>query len=168
MGYFKVDRQIFDHWLWEDQPFSRGQAWIDLIGLANYEDGKTPYKGKAISCKRGTVYRSISYLATRWGWSREKTRNFLKLLESDNMVTIKATTNRTTITIVNYGKFQDQPTTNQATNRQRTLQRTDSEASKEKERIKKNKEREGAAPAIQSDEEIYAELKAMEAAGRWG
>ena len=111
MGYFKVDRQIFDHWLWEDQPFSRGQAWIDLIGLANYEDGKTPYKGKVISCKRGTVYRSISYLATRWGWSREKTRNFLKLLESDNMVTIKATTNRTTITIVNYGKFQDQPTT---------------------------------------------------------
>lgn len=168
MGYFKVDRKIFDHWLWEDQPFSRGQAWIDLIGLANYEDGKTPYKGKVISCKRGTVNRSISYLATRWGWSREKTRNFLKLLESDNMVTIKATTNRTTITIVNYGKFQDQPTTNQATNRQRTLQRTDSEASKEKERIKKNKEREGAAPVIQSDEEIYAELKAMEAAGRWG
>ena len=135
MGYFVIDRQIFDHWLWDDKPFSKGQAWIDLIGLANYEDSKTPYKGEVITCKRGTVNRSISYLARRWGWSREKTRTFLALLASDNMVELKATTNRTTITLINYGKYQLDHTTNQATNRQRT----DSEPYKERKRINNNK-----------------------------
>lgn len=132
MGFFKIDRQIFDHWLWEDKPFSKGQAWIDLIGLASYEDSKVPYKGQMVICERGVVNRSISYLSRRWGWGREKTRKFLSTLESDGMVLINPTTNRTTITLVNYGKYQDMPTTNHATNRQRTKQRTDSEPSKEK------------------------------------
>lgn len=153
MGYFKIDRQLFEHWLWEQKPFSEGQAWIDLIGLANYEDSKTPYKGKIIACKRGTVYRSITYLADRWGWSRDRARRFLKLLEDDGMIQVNATTNNTTITLVNYGFFQDSSTTdnttNKATNRQRVRQRADSEQYKERRRIKKNKEEEeDTAPRI--------------------
>lgn len=173
MGFFKVDRQIFDHWLWEDKPFSKGQAWIDLIGLANYEDGKTPYQGKVITCKRGTIYRSISYLAERWGWSRDKTRSFLNLLESDGMVTIKATTHQTTITLVNYGKFQDKPATDSSTNRQQT----DSKPYKERRRIKNNKKGERSAdaqtptnepdPYATDDEGIRRYLEAEEAKGRW-
>lgn len=151
MGFFKVDRQIFDHWLWEDKPFSKGQAWVDLIGLANYEDGKTPYQGKVITCKRGTIYRSISYLAERWGWSRDKTRSFLKLLESDGMVTIKATTHQTTITLVNYGKFQDKPTTDSPTNRQQT----DSKPDKERRRIKNNK---NSTPRKGAERQSQAEM----------
>lgn len=155
MGYFKVDRQIFDHWIWNDKPFSKGQAWLDLIGLANYEDGKTPYKGKVIACKRGTVYRSISYLADRWGWSRDKTRTFLNLLESDNMVRVKATTNQTTITLVNYGKFQDSPTTDSSTNRQRTSQRTDSEPDKEIRRIKNYKNNKNTRSRAAREDEMW-------------
>lgn len=138
-GWVKVYRQLFDHWLWNDKPFSKGQAWIDLIGLANYEDGKTPYNGEIITCERGTVYRSISFLSKRWGWSRDKTRTFLKLLESDSMIRLKATTNHTTITIVNYSKFQDSVTTDSSTNRQRTSQRTDSESYNERRSIKNDK-----------------------------
>lgn len=110
-GWVPVKRQIQEHWLWKDKPFSQGQAWIDLIMLANYEDKKMPYKGEIITCERGTVNLSISYLANRWGWSRHKARNFLNLLESDGMVTVKATTNRTTITVENYGVHNDVPTT---------------------------------------------------------
>lgn len=110
-GWVPVERQIQEHWLWKDKPFSQGQAWIDLIMLANYEDKKMPYKGKIITCERGTVNLSISYLANRWGWSRHKTRDFLNLLESDGMVTVKATTNRTTITVENYSVYNDVPTT---------------------------------------------------------
>ena len=110
-GWVPVKRQIQEHWLWKDKPFSQGQAWIDLIMLANYEDKKMPYKGEIITCERGTVNLSISYLANRWGWSRHKARNFLNLLESDGMVTVKATTNRTTITVENYSVYNDVPTT---------------------------------------------------------
>ena len=110
-GWVPIKRQIQEHWLWKDKPFSQGQAWIDLIMLANYEDKKMPYKGEIITCERGTVNLSISYLANRWGWSRDKTRRFLKLLESDGMVTVNATTHRTTITLENYSIYNDAPTT---------------------------------------------------------
>lgn len=124
-GYIKLHRSIQEHWLWEQYPFSFGQAWIDLLLLANHEDSKVVYKGEVIDCKRGTVNRSISWLADRWKWSRDKTRRFLSLLESDGMCEVVATTNRTTITLVNYGVFQDSPTTNNATSRQRVRQRVD-------------------------------------------
>ena len=110
-GWIPVNRQIQEHWLWKDKPFSKGHAWIDLIMLANYEDKKMPYKGEIITCERGTVNLSITLLANRWGWSRHKARDFLKLLEADGMVTVNATTNRTTITIENYALYNDVPTT---------------------------------------------------------
>ena len=110
-GWVPVSRELQDHWMWDDKPFAHGQAWIDLIMLANYEDTKMPYKGEIITCERGTVNLSISYLANRWGWSRDKTRRFLKLLESDGMVTVTATTHRTTITLENYSIYNDVPAT---------------------------------------------------------
>ena len=109
-GWFPVHRQLQEHWLWEDKPFSKGQAWIDLLMLANYKDTKVPYKGEIISCKTGDVNVSISRLSSRWGWSRHKARDFLNLLESDGMITVKATTNRTTVTIENYIFYSDVPT----------------------------------------------------------
>ncbi|WP_322020128.1 hypothetical protein [Clostridium butyricum] len=52
-GWQKIYRDIQDHWLWEDKPFSRGQAWIDLILLVNHEDNKTLIDGELIEVKRG-------------------------------------------------------------------------------------------------------------------
>lgn len=128
-GWISIHRELQDNWLWKDKPFSFGQAWIDLLLLANHEDTKIPYKGEIIVCEKGTVNRSISSLANRWGWSRDKARRFLTLLVDDEMCVVKATTNRTTITIVNYSKFQDMVATNNATNnatnRQRVMQRAD-------------------------------------------
>lgn len=123
-GWIKLNRQITEHWLWQKFPFSYGQAWIDLLILANHEDEKVPYKGDIVICKRGDVSRSILSLSKRWQWGRDKTRDFLRLLEKDEMIVLNATTNRTTITIVNYDKFQVSPTTNTTTNPQRTQQRT--------------------------------------------
>ena len=77
-GWIPVYRQIQENWMWKEKPFSKGQAWIDLIMLANYEDKKMPYKGEVITCERGTVNLSISFLADRWGWSRKKTKKKLK------------------------------------------------------------------------------------------
>ena len=112
MGWIKLDRKITEHFLWEDKPFSKGQAWIDLLLLANHKEHKVPYKGEIVTCRRGEVDRSISWLAKRWGWSRSKVRDFLHTLEADQMVVLKATTHRTTITVENYAFYQDLPTTN--------------------------------------------------------
>lgn len=114
-GYVSVHREIMDHWLWEEKPFSKGQAWIDLILQAKYKDEKFLYKGTLVDGKRGTVYRSVKSLAERWGWNRETATKFLNLLEADGMIAQNKTKHHTTITLLNYGRFQDLPTTKQAT-----------------------------------------------------
>lgn len=125
-GWIKLSRSMVNHWLWSYTPFSFGQAWIDLLLLANFEDAKTVYKGKIITCKRGDVNFSILYLAERWKWSRKKVTKFLEVLKSDGMVTTNITKHRTTITIVNYDNFQclgtTKGTTKDTTDAQQGLQ----------------------------------------------
>lgn len=115
MGFIKLDRQLMEHWLWENEPFSKGQAWIDLLFLATHKNEKFTSGNTLIDGKRGNVYRSKTWLANRWGWSRKKVTSFLDMLQKDGMVTVKGirmgTVNGTVITIVNYGKFQDVRTT---------------------------------------------------------
>ena len=132
MGWLIIERTLFEHWIWNDKPFSKGQAWVDLVGLANYVDGKMIYENRLVDGKRGTVYRSMAFLSRRWGWNRKKTRKFLALLESDGMVTIEASTHGTTITIENYEKYQSPRTTKGATKRASKGQPWDKERKKEK------------------------------------
>src|SRR5574344_1754785 len=119
-NFIFLNRCIQSNWLWEDKPFDKGRAWIDMLMLANWKDTKTPYKGEIITCKRGDVNLSITALSERWGWGRYKTKSFLNLLEADGMITQNCTTHRTTITIENYNKYQVSPTTNDTTNQQPT------------------------------------------------
>lgn len=115
MGWIKLDRKIMDNdFLWGcEEPFSRGQAWTDLLLLANHKDGRLSIRGEMVDVKRGDVNRSLRSLAKRWGWSVGKVTRFIDKLESEGMVVKKQNTrwNTTTeaITIVNYAYFQDVP-----------------------------------------------------------
>lgn len=149
MGWIKVDRKLLEHDLWKDKPFSKGQAWLDLLLLANYKDSTVKYQGKVITCKRGTVYRSISSLARRWGWSRKKTTAFIRTLEGTGMVTAKVTTQGTTLTIENYGKFQGKGTT-KGTTKGTAKDTTKGTRKEEVKEIKENKE---GRPSDSPDEE---------------
>lgn len=142
-GYVCIHREILDHWIWHEKPVSKGQAWVDLILMANYKSQKFSYKDQMIEGKRGTVHRSITYLADRWGWGRDKASRFLRQLEKDGMLVLNATTHHTTITLINYGKYQDLPTTNRqqvgdkpTTNRQQVgTYKKDNKGNKGKENI---------------------------------
>jgi DNA replication protein DnaD len=105
-GFIYLERAIRDHWLWEIKPFSKGQAWIDLILLANHQDNKTPFDGKLITVKRGSFITSIRKLADKWGWKRDKVAEFLDLLEQDGMIQRDSNHRRTVITIKNYRIYQ--------------------------------------------------------------
>lgn len=149
MAFIKVDRRLFDHWLWKEKPFSKAMAWVDLIQLATHKDEKFVTHGTLIEGKRGNVYRSQMWLAERWGWSRKKVRTFLRLLEKEGMVTVSGlrmgTVNGTVITIENYGKFQGEGTVKgtvkeQSRNSQGTVKEHIQEPNKEpnKEHLKNN------------------------------
>lgn len=106
-GYITLYRKIEEHWLWQDKPFTKGQAWIDLLFLANFADGVMLVKGALVEVKRGQVFRTHEFLRQRWGWgSIKKVRSFLTTLENEKMVTLKGTTQGTLITIENYTSYQ--------------------------------------------------------------
>jgi DNA replication protein DnaD len=107
-GWISVHRQIRDcELLWGDKPFSRGQAWIDLLLLANHEDKRMIFDGSVIEVKRGQRVTSYRTLCEAWGWSNTKVANFLEMLEAEQMIEKQSDTKKTLITIVNYDKFQD-------------------------------------------------------------
>lgn len=115
MGWIKLDRKVCDNWVWRDKPFTKGQAWVDLLLLADYEDNDGYYRNSVKHFKAGVVYRSISCLAVRWGWSRDKVRRFLNVLQDENMILLKATKNDTTITLVKWAFYQHGNTSDNTT-----------------------------------------------------
>lgn len=104
-GWIKIYREIAQHWIYQDAE--KFKWWIDLLFMAAHEDYKTLINGNLISLKRGQLSVSLSFLASRWGRSKEKVLNFLKLLESDNMITRNSDRKSTIITICNYESYQD-------------------------------------------------------------
>jgi hypothetical protein len=106
-GYINLNRKLSDHWLWTDKPFTKGQAWVDLLFMANFADSEMLVKGVLVKVHRGEVFRSHEYLRERWGWkTTKKVRSFLTLLENEKMVTTEGTAQGTRITIENYSVYQ--------------------------------------------------------------
>jgi len=85
-GWVKIWRKIMNNWVWEDKPFSKGQAWIELIMLAQHKDTKKLIGAGPIDIKRGSLPTTQTELARRWGWSRTKVNRFLEELKADNMI----------------------------------------------------------------------------------
>lgn len=112
-GWISIYRKIQDSWLWNEKPFDKSHAWIDLLLLANYQDKKVLLGNELLIVKRGSFITSQKKLMNRWGWGSEKTRKFLKLLDSDGMISFNADKCKTTIAINNYEEYQNQNVLNE-------------------------------------------------------
>jgi hypothetical protein len=85
-GYIHVWRAIQDTELWKDKPFSRAQAWIDLIMIAQHRDGKImTSRGFTIEVKRGDVLYGLDFFRKRWGWGKGRVLRFKQYLISQDM-----------------------------------------------------------------------------------
>lgn len=106
-GWIKLYRQIQSHWLWEEKPFDKKSAWIDILLSANHKDRKVNLGNELITVSKGEFITSQVKLADKWGWSRTKVRNFLELCESDGMLEKQVINNkRTHLKVCNYGDYQ--------------------------------------------------------------
>lgn len=110
-GWVSLDRKLLEDPIWRKRPYSEGQAWVELILMANHKDTKAYYQGQIVEFKRGTITTSMLSLAERWGWERKKLRRFLKVLEVNESATITTSTHGTTITLTNYDFYQGNGTT---------------------------------------------------------
>lgn len=106
-GWIKLHRGLVDNQLWRCEPFTRGQAWVDLLLLANFNHSYFFKRGVKIEVERGQVARSEVELADRWKWSRTKVRKFLNDLEKEQQIEQYKTNVTQLITVVNYNYYQE-------------------------------------------------------------
>ena len=118
-GFIKIDRQILE-WRYHDcyYPFT---IRMHILLLAYWTDGY--FKGNPI--KRGELVTSINNLMLVTGIKSDNTiRKWLKVFESEDMISLKSTNKYTHINIVNYDKFQDVGETLAELNAQQTADQT--------------------------------------------
>ena len=108
-GWIKIDRSIVDNSLWKsDEPFDMRSAWIDLILMANHEDGEVITKrGDVIKVPRGSMFTSVRSLSARWHWSHGKVERYTEMLKNLKMIEKIGTRNGTLLSLVKYSDFQD-------------------------------------------------------------
>jgi len=112
-GWISLHRKIKKHWIWQDSFYLK--LWIDFLMRANHQDNKILFDGKLIDIKKGSFVTSQLKLASEYKCSREKIRNFLKLLKNEKMITIKTTNKTTNINICNYEEYQETKPTDSTT-----------------------------------------------------
>ncbi|MDB4302110.1 conserved phage C-terminal domain-containing protein [bacterium] len=105
-GWISIHRQIKDNWIWDDKPFSKGQAWIDILLRVNHKPKKVLIGNQLIDIIEGQTIWSIKDMASTWGWSRKKVDNFLNTLEKDEMLHNKRTTKYTVLTVAKWASYQ--------------------------------------------------------------
>ena len=86
-NWFAVNREFTSDKRWLSEPFTKGQAWIDLIGLARHTAGFMNLHKGSLWLERGQLAWSDAGLVARWQWSRNKVRKFMISLENDGLIT---------------------------------------------------------------------------------
>lgn len=128
IGWFKIHRQLLNSPFWTCEPFTRGQAWVDLIGLTNHADNFFYCRGIKVDVKRGQCGWSEVALAQRWKWSRSKLRKFLNDLEKEQQIKQQKGNVNQIITIINYEIYQEKE---QQTEQQKDSRKTTEEQQKD-------------------------------------
>lgn len=116
-SWIRLHRKLMDDPLYFAEPFSKMQAWIDLLLLANFADRVTFIRGNRVTIKRGQVAYSREWFSGRWRWSRGKIDRFLDMLERENMIGRQKSAVITCISILNYDAYQDNGSTDRSVNR---------------------------------------------------
>ena len=100
---------MFDHDILAKGPFDRRSAWLWLIANAAWKDRRVNHKGKPLELKRGQVLAGRAHLADVWGWGEKQVRNFLDLLQSENMIEKGQSDGHyaNVITVCNYDVYQN-------------------------------------------------------------
>lgn len=123
-GYILTWRSDLDDLLYFSEPFSKYAAWLDLNILANYEEKSFLLGNELVHAEIGSVITSELKLMKRWRWSKEKVRNFLKLLESMDYIERRPDHKKTIIIIKDYSEYQT------AERRLKSMDSTESETTK--------------------------------------
>jgi hypothetical protein len=164
-GYIKLWRRLKDSDIWTKEKFTRGQAWVDLLMLANHKDGFIRKRNIRIDLKRGDLGWSERELADRWKWSRDKVRRFLNELCSENeskLIPQTAPQNKNITScyhVSNYSLYQDGQTTDCTTDD--TTDRPQTDRKQDQNKNVKNDKNDKEKPIVPEwlDLKVWSEYK---------
>lgn len=105
LGFFAVDRSIWDHPLFRRQPFTDREAFLWLVSSAAYRTRRVRV-GCEVELERGQLVHSSRHLASLWQWPEANVRRFLQRLKRDASIDLDTDAGVTRITICNYNKYQ--------------------------------------------------------------
>jgi len=94
-NYYILQRKIVTDPLYYLEPFTKWQAFQDMIRMVNWDTGQIKNGQEIIKLKRGEFCHTEKHLAKTWKWSRGKVRRFLKWLENDERITVHKTVHKT-------------------------------------------------------------------------
>ena len=107
MSWIKLHKELLDSDIWNiEEPFTYRSAFIHVLLSANWKDGVFSHQGHIIKVKRGQWLTSIYKLASTFKWDRKKVYKWLKYMEAAGMITTESYNFGTTLTVVNYDKYQ--------------------------------------------------------------
>ena len=90
----------------QKRKFSKFEAWIDILLSVNHKEGKVLIDYSVETVKRGEFITSEVKLANKWNWDRKTVRKFLTLLQQEEMILKSSTKRWTSITVINWDKYQ--------------------------------------------------------------
>ena len=161
-GWIKLHRKIQDHWLYQEKRvFSRYEAWIDLIMMANHKQTKILLGNELVEVQAGQAITSELKLMKKWGWGKTKLRTFLGILESEGMITKKADRKKTTITICNYCIYhEDEKENKPQANHEQTMSKPSADTDKNVKNDKnvKKKDKRYSRKQVYDDSSVYYKL----------
>ena len=106
-GWIKLHRSVLSHRLYsEKRVFSKYEAWIDILLMANHKEQAIKIETNDILIERGSFITSIRKLSDQWKWSRTKVEAFLDDCYVHGEIEYKTEKRWTYITVLNYEKHQ--------------------------------------------------------------
>jgi hypothetical protein len=123
-GWISIHRQIMENEFWFAERFTKAQAWIDLLLLANHKPATIFIRGNEINLIKGELAYSQLSLAERWKWNFKTVKKFLESLIKRGMIKVSGGNVTTVITILNYQKYQEYGEQNKSINKGQTLDLT--------------------------------------------
>jgi hypothetical protein len=162
-GFIKLYRKVQEHWIYDEKrKFSKFEAWVDMLMMANHKDNKFVLGNELVEVKKGSFITSELKLMERWDWGKAKLRAFLEMLEKDEMIVKKSDRKKTTITICNYCIYHDYETTNRPqSDHEQTDSRPQSDTNKNVKNVKnvKNDKKNKYAEFVSMTLEEFEKLK---------
>jgi len=157
-GWIKLHRKIRECDMWNsNEPFDRRSAWIDLLLMANHEERKVMFGNAIILVPAGSFITSETKLSQRWRWSRHRVDDYLKLLVFDAKIGLKKDSQKTTISIENWAKYQTDDTSE---GQQKDSERTSKGHQKDTNKNDKNYKNTNVPPIIPQLEQLHPEVQA--------